>query len=500
MPSESPSREGGFLSESEMLESPVTAADDIGAVDGSSDRRGRLVFAAILLLLLLLCTITTVVQTLVSRTPDQIRSITRNIECLQCHTELIPAMSKPSVHNPFLLKGCTACHTPHGKIVQKTVIAGAVQTWERTKTLVEWIPLKMVLDVFYSSETTATETPGGRVKSVTEDRVKGETSNLVLPADELCWMCHGNLGPGLSMAYPHSPFKEGFCTNCHNPHASDFRALLVQDERDLCVTCHPIGPELARKQVHPPVEGRYCLNCHSPHASEYRGILVDNQRDLCFQCHPSVAPLSLKPVQHNPFLYDNCTGCHEPHGSDYTPLLISEQPGICYTCHPDISQDFLKPSHHPVGTVQLNCGDCHNPHAADYPGLISAENNAMCYQCHRVKIATSYEKSAHKETLCIRCHTPHGSNYAPLLIDRNPEVCLKCHNPDYYDAEHGNNHPARPYDFDVNAQKPLTCTSTCHNPHGTTYNYMLMNFASPFDGQCLQCHGKVGYPRVGIDF
>lgn len=482
-----------------MLESPETVADEIGDAGGSSDRRGRLLFAAILLLLLLLCTVTTIVQTLVSQTPDQIRSVTSNITCLQCHSDMIPAMSKASVHNPFLLKDCTTCHTPHGKIVETSVITGIAQSWERMKTLVEWIPLKILVDVFYSSDEPTSATAGGE-KRVSTEEVKGATSELVLPANELCWMCHGNLGSSLSMEYPHEPFKDGYCTNCHNPHASDFRALLVQDERDLCITCHRMGPELARDQVHPPVAGRFCLNCHNPHASEYRGILVDNQRDLCFTCHPSVAPLSLKPVQHNPFLYDDCTGCHEPHGSDYVPLLISAQPTVCYNCHPDISQDFLRPSHHPVGTVQLNCGDCHNPHAADYPGLLAAEDNEMCYQCHRVKIEASYDASAHNDTLCIKCHTPHGSDYNPLLIERNPEVCLNCHDPKFYDAEQGNNHPVRPSDFDVAAQEPLTCTSTCHNPHGTSLNFMLMNFPSPLDGQCLQCHAKLGYPRVGIDF
>lgn len=469
-----------------------------GDLGGSPNRRGRLVLAAVLVLLLLLCTITTVIETLVSRSPEQIRSITRNIECLQCHSEMIPDLSRSSVHNPFMLKGCTACHTPHGHIVEETVISGARATWERTKTLVEWLPLKLVLDAFYSDEESKGESGGGEI-TVTETEVKGEQSNLVLPETDLCWMCHGNLGPMKNMDFPHAPFGNGHCTNCHDPHASDFRVLLTQDERDLCVTCHRIGPELAREQVHSPVDGRYCMNCHDPHASQYRGILVASQRDLCFRCHPSVAPLSLKAVQHEPFL-DNCTGCHEPHGSDYLPLLRNPEPQLCYDCHPDIGQDFLKPSHHPVGTVKLACADCHDPHAADFPALLSAKDNAMCYQCHRVRIEASYERSAHEDVLCVRCHTPHGSQYAPLLQDRNPEVCLKCHKPAYFDEEAGNNHPMRPYSFDVAAQKPLTCTSTCHDPHGTDQNYMLQGYSFPKDGQCLQCHGKVGYPRVGIDF
>lgn len=479
-------------------------ADPVGEQKRSDERRGRLAFGLALLALLLACGITTVVQTYTTKTPEQIRRITRNLECLQCHSELIPQFSYPSVHDPFMKKDCITCHTPHGYVEATSVIAGARQLWQRTKTLVEWLPLKIVLDVFSTDDGKIAEEAGGEVLSETEKKVKGKDSEPTLPQTELCWMCHGNLGPLRNSDYPHVPFRAGRCTECHEPHASKFRALLTQDERDLCVTCHPIGRELARKQKHPPVEGRWCLNCHDPHGSQYRGILVDNQRDLCFTCHPSVAPLSLKPVQHQPFLYDNCTGCHEPHGSDYLPLLRWAQPDLCYHCHPDIRYDFLKPSHHPVGTVKLDCADCHDPHGADYPALLAAKGNAMCYQCHAKPIQASYDKSAHFDTLCVRCHTPHGSDWAPILIKPQPEVCLQCHPPATFDESsrtvRRNNHPVRPRHYDVYARKPLTCTSTCHDPHGTANGAMLRYYPRGSDGNCVICHQVVPGQRVGIDF
>lgn len=492
------------MGEPESLAPTAGGADLPDGVDGSSNRRGRLIFAAILVLLLLLCGITTVVETYVSKSPDQIKVVTKNLECLQCHEELIPLMAWPSVHDPFVKEQCTTCHTPHGHVEAKSVISGISQTWERTKTLVEWLPLKLVLDVFYSAEGKTGEDAGGKVLSTTEEKVKGATSEPVLPTDELCWMCHGNLGPQRNMAFPHEPFKDGYCTNCHNPHASKFRTLLTQDERDLCVTCHRLGPELARDQVHPPVEGRFCTNCHHPHGSEYRGILVANQRDLCFRCHPSVAPASLMPVQHQPFLDALCTDCHEPHGSDYLPLLRKPEPTLCYDCHPSIQYDFLKKSHHPVGTIKLDCTGCHDPHGASYPALLDAQDNEMCYQCHRVPIQATYDKSAHFDTLCIKCHTPHGSDYTPLLQDSNPDICLRCHPPADFDESsatvYRNNHPVRPSNYDVKAKKPLTCTTTCHNPHGTSHNYMLQYYNFPNDGNCLICHQVTPGKRVGIDF
>ncbi|MDP2182612.1 MAG: cytochrome c3 family protein [Actinomycetota bacterium] len=475
---------------------PEVVIDDIEAIigdDAQGGRKRRSKRTLLLLLLLLLCGITSILDVWVAREPNRARFVTRNLECLQCHTELIPDFSKSAVHNPFMLKQCTVCHTPHGKEVERTTLAGASRTWKRARTLIEWLPLKWIISAYDSVAGVTDTDSGGEVIGKQTEQLKDSESHLVAPETELCWICHGDLGPKLSMSYQHAPFSGGFCTDCHDPHASDFRALLNQDERDLCVTCHPIGPELARKQVHPPVEGRFCTNCHDPHASDWRGILVARQRELCFRCHPTVALLSLKAVQHNPFLYDNCTGCHEPHGSDYIPLLIANQPGLCYMCHPGIRNDFLKKSHHPVDTLKLNCADCHNPHAADYKALLIAEDNKLCYVCHAVAIKATYEKSAHVDTLCIECHTPHGSEFAPILQEPHPELCFNCHPW----ARNKNNHPYRPdLYYDTYARKRMTCVSTCHDPHGTLYPKMIQ---LPYgvkgyghDNLCLACHKGVG--------
>lgn len=476
------------------VELDVTEQLDGTETEAGDSKRSRLALVIVLLLLLLLCVITTAVDVWVNRDPDTIRFVVRNLDCLQCHTELIPELSYPSVHDPFLRKECTVCHTPHGEEVEYSVRAGASKTWQRVRVWFEWLPLKFVLWAYDGVAGVVRSDTGGQVVEQGTSRVKGVDSESTLPSDELCWICHGDLGALLADDYPHNPFEQGYCTNCHDPHASKHRVLLAQDERDLCVTCHPMGAELSRAQVHPPAGERYCTNCHDPHASDHKGILVTNQRDLCFICHPSVAPLSLKAVQHYPFQYDNCTGCHEPHGSDWSPLLIDGTPPLCYTCHPTIQKDFQKPSHHPVGTVELRCEDCHNPHAADYEFLLTARDNSFCYQCHRDPIAVTYERSAHLDTLCIRCHSPHGTDWAPLLRQRNPDVCLECHSAA---VDHDNAHPFRPNFYDVSAKSGMTCTSSCHDPHGTLHSDWMVKYKSYYaawrmDGFCRQCHAGVG--------
>jgi predicted CXXCH cytochrome family protein len=468
---------------------------------GSGNRRGRGVFAAVLLLLLLLCAVTTITQTYVTGGKQQvIKGVTDNLECLQCHRELIPDFSRDWVHNPFSQERCTTCHTPHGKIEKTTIIAGVTAAWDRIRTLVEWLPLKIVLDVFTTDGGSGGSDGGGT--KVTEKQVKGDKSQLVMPAQELCWMCHGDMGSQRNSEYAHAPFVNGNCIDCHDPHASDYRIMLVSEVEDLCIRCHPMGRELNRKQAHAPVAGLHCTDCHDPHGTQFKGMLVTNQRDLCFRCHPTVARLSNMGVQHSPFLNDACTDCHEPHGSNYMPLLRNSQPALCYGCHPQIATDFKKVSHHPVGTISLNCSDCHDPHATNYRGLLYAEDNEICYACHRKPIQATYDKSAHFKTPCWRCHTPHGSNYGPLLNAPQPEVCFTCHKRQYYDDRSGGyvNHPVRPGYYDVHMNRALTCTTTCHNPHGTQYTRMLQHYNAPLDGNCLICHQVVPGQMVGIDF
>lgn len=488
------------MSEATGLSPDLEDLIEVGSdeTDKGSSRKS-LVLAS--LLVLLLCVIVTAVDVWVERSPEERDFITRNIECLQCHTELIPDLARSAVHDPFLKEDCTTCHTAHGREVTERVTGGGWKRWEQVRTAIEWLPLKLACEAFETPGAVTDGDDGGEVVSQTTRREKGDESLLTAPMTELCWICHGDLArEKVGDPHQHAPFERGFCTDCHDPHASDHRVLLKRDERDLCPSCHPMFDELARNQLHPPYQGRFCTNCHDPHASEWGGVLVTNQKDLCFTCHPSVAPLSLKAVQHNPFEYDNCTGCHEPHASDALPLLIAEQPDVCYDCHPGIEYDFLKPSHHPVGTVQLNCADCHNPHAADYAALLTARDNEMCFQCHERQIGQAYAigdgyaDSAHDVLVCVECHTPHGSDYAPILRRSNPDICLQCH-PGY--ADPGADHPARPASYhDEVADAGLTCSSTCHDPHGTPYHRMLQ---VPYgvdgvgtDFLCLLCHYGVG--------
>jgi predicted CXXCH cytochrome family protein len=57
-------------------------------------------------------------------------------------------------------------------------------------------------------------------------------------------------------------------------------------------------------------------------------------------------------------------------------------------------------------------------------------------------------------------------------------------------------HPASPVYWDPVAGRPLTCTSTCHSPHGSSYTRMLrvayLSDGAGSDYICLLCHTAVG--------
>lgn len=483
----------------------VIPDDDIESEENRERRRRRRWWplALLLLLLLLTCCMATQTREWTKGGAEQARFVARNIECLQCHTERIPDFDRRVVHNPYQMRRCTTCHTPHGKKVSVSIFEAPTETWRRFSTVVEWLPLKWFLSLSEGKAGRVSISAGGvdaaKSRSV---NVKGAESELTMPIEELCWLCHGDMGKKLGDAFQHNPFEAGRCTNCHDPHASDYGGMLNQAPEALCLTCHPIGEELARDQQHSPVANGSCIDCHDPHASNFSGMLAAAQRDLCFRCHPSVASLSGMAVQHAPFGNDDCSSCHEPHGSDYRPLLVRAQPELCYDCHPGTADQFAARSHHPVG-VTLDCSSCHDPHAADYDALITAQDNKFCSRCHN-QVMTAYDGSGHSVVLCVRCHTPHGSPNIPMLRAENPPLCLECHKAEHFDESNArmatNNHPVRPTHYDVNAQGDLTCTSSCHNPHGTELNYMLRYFAFSSDGACLMCHAVLPGSIVAIDF
>jgi len=230
--------------------------------------------------------------------------------CLSCHDDFATKMRKASViHPPVRKDPCTSCHDPH------------------------------------SSDTAGLLRQG-------------------MP--ELCVKCHKEIGKKIATAkVPHRPVGEGkLCGNCHSTHFSQNKGLLAAgDEISSCLSCHndsKLGnPPLAdirkelktKKNLHGPIKKGRCSDCHDPHGSNYTRILTGEypadfyvafkpeSYGLCLSCHDKNLVNFPKTTIYTKFRHGDrnlhyvhvagpkgrsCRACHESHGSTGKKLIGTE--------------------------------------------------------------------------------------------------------------------------------------------------------------------------------
>ncbi len=372
-------------------------------------------------------------------------------KCLQCHEkQMARQLGSQYLHEPFGKELCTNCH-----VEPKTADHAC--------------------------------DPNKRIYAV----VNGQLS-------QVCTKCHTNAKTEMSKKFVHKPYRGKQCTDCHDPHGSQFEKLLVLPSQELCVSCH-YGTDFRQIVQHDPVQKRNCIDCHEPHASDIEHDLVLSIGELCYSCHFRVAQQNLRPFKHIPFLNSQCTSCHKPHSSPEKVLLAREYNTLCESCHPNIGVDFQRVSHHPLGSdVMKTCGTCHLYHAADFRKLLPQANTVNCYQsqCHP-GLQAYFDTSEHNSTVmgmlskqdtevtCSACHSPHGGNYQRLLTVDRYTVCLVCHADLAGNPSHGNfAHIWSPPYLDRWHGDFMWCGS-CHNFHGSPNPAMRLALG---DDLCLKCH------------
>jgi predicted CXXCH cytochrome family protein len=159
--------------------------------------------------------------------------------CYRCHKESEETFSNYEyVHGPVSMSACNACHDPHG---------------------------------------------ADRKALVKKDTVS------------LCVECHG-MEDILEKAVIHTPIKEKGCTVCHNPHGNNASYMLEADINAVCIRCH----KQIQENNHP-VNGHptfmegfrgddsrtfRCTNCHDPHSSEFSYLISKGSvSEFCQTCH-----------------------------------------------------------------------------------------------------------------------------------------------------------------------------------------------------------------------
>jgi len=131
------------------------------------------------------------------------------------------------------------------------------------------------------------------------------------------------------------------------------------------------------------------------------------------------------------------------------------------------------------------CAECHT-HEGDQTVLRSDRQCAACHAEIASRMAVSKfrhpEMAASGESAaCMDCHAFHGAK--DKFLKRDPiQLCAdsKCH-PASLDE---GSHPVGVRD--PRTGKPMTCTSDCHDPHGTPNKYFCKD--EPGRALCIRCH------------
>jgi predicted CXXCH cytochrome family protein len=127
-------------------------------------------------------------------------------------------------------------------------------------------------------------------------------------------------------------------------------------------------------------------------------------------------------------------------------------------------------------TEDAECSLCHGG-AYDREEAI---DETLCYRCHQLE---EYRTKRYKHSMdkgCLACHQNHRPGGRPLLKADPIDVCTECHDL----VVSNRTHPMRVRD--PNTQGELTCTSSCHDVHGTDFKFLCK--LEPGRQLCISCH------------
>jgi predicted CXXCH cytochrome family protein len=165
--------------------------------------------------------------------------------------------------------------------------------------------------------------------------------------------------------------------------------------------------------------------------------------ESCSQCHENITR-HFRTATHAALRAEGphavnagCESCHGPGslhnqsgGAQHTIINPRKSPEVCFQCHLDKQGQFRLAHSHPVLQGHVSCADCHDPHkgrAVLGGGTALLTEFDTCGRCHTAQRGPFvFEHEAVREG-CTTCHDPHGTVNEKMLLSRNANLCLRCH-------------------------------------------------------------------------
>jgi predicted CXXCH cytochrome family protein len=222
---------------------------------------------------------------------------------------------------------------------------------------------------------------------------------------DLCFDCHDNDGEKVDTL--HSPYEDGDCLACHNPHQSKQAKLVKKPIAESCYECHDEMQEKVEgsRVAHDPMDSKEaCITCHKPHGGNAKAFLKGKSvQGLCGEeCHDDiVAEIETVPVEkrHGPLKKGECQACHDVHGSPFASLLRGNFPAGMYA--PWSSN-----------TYKACFGKCHD-------NALFGEKGASAFSDAQ-KNLHALHVNRDKGRSCRMCHEPHASGAEHLIKQKVP--------------------------------------------------------------------------------
>ena len=122
----------------------------------------------------------------------------------------------------------------------------------------------------------------------------------------------------------------------------------------------------------------------------------------------------------------------------------------------------------------MTCSDCHSMHGKDVRatgGELLLGSNEKCFNCHKdQKGPFLFEHDVMRDG-CTSCHNPHGSINNKLLVAGQSITCLNCHWESSFNTS--GQLGAWPHGFTADIGRGSECID-CHTaPHGSNIDRAL---------------------------